>query len=59
MLDFDGDLYGLELRIHLIERLRDEVRFDGLDPLIRQMREDVERARAIGSARGMQSLRSR
>ena len=45
MLDFDGDLYGRVLRVELIERLRAEQRFDGVDALIAQIRADADRAR--------------
>lgn len=47
LLDFDGDLYGAELRLHLVARLREEQRFEGLDALVRQIRQDVERGREI------------
>ena len=45
LLDFDGDLYGRVLRVELIERLRAEQRFDGVDALIAQIRADADRAR--------------
>ena len=45
VLDFDGDLYGSTLRVHVIERLRDEQRFDGLAQLKRQLAVDVADAR--------------
>jgi riboflavin kinase/FMN adenylyltransferase len=47
LLDFDGDLYGENLRIAFIERLRGERRFDSVDALVEQMRRDVDQARAI------------
>jgi riboflavin kinase/FMN adenylyltransferase len=47
IMDFDGDIYGQELRIDFLERLRGERRFDSVDALVEQMRRDVERARAI------------
>jgi riboflavin kinase / FMN adenylyltransferase len=51
LIDFDGDLYGQELRLHFIERLRGERRFATVEELIDVMHEDVDRARAIcGSA---------
>ena len=37
LLDFDGDLYGQELTIAFIQRLRDEQAFDGLDALKAQL----------------------
>lgn len=45
LLDFDGDLYGKTLRVHLMHRLRSEQRFDGLPALVRQLELDVERVR--------------
>ncbi|MET0271176.1 MAG: riboflavin biosynthesis protein RibF, partial [Sphingomonas sp.] len=45
--DFAGDLYGRMIEVSLIERLRAEARFDGLEPLKAQMALDCERARAI------------
>jgi riboflavin kinase/FMN adenylyltransferase len=47
LIDFDGDLYGSELRLHFLEKLRGERRFAGADGLIEAMHADVARARAI------------
>jgi riboflavin kinase/FMN adenylyltransferase len=47
ILDFDGELYGSELRLEFLERLRGERRFADADGLIAAMREDVERTRVI------------
>ncbi len=47
LFDFDGDLYGKHLRIALIEHLRPERRFDGLDALKAQIAEDCQKARAV------------
>jgi riboflavin kinase/FMN adenylyltransferase len=46
LFDFDGDLYGARLRIHLFARLRDEMKFAGLSELKRQIEEDARDARA-------------
>jgi riboflavin kinase / FMN adenylyltransferase len=50
LLDFDGDLYGEQLRVAFVERLRGEKRFDSVDDLVAQMELDVQRAREICSA---------
>ncbi len=47
IIDYEGDLYGRELRLDFLERLRGERRFDGVDALVAQMGRDVERARAV------------
>ncbi|MCM2562672.1 bifunctional riboflavin kinase/FAD synthetase [Lutimaribacter sp. EGI FJ00015] len=47
IFDFSGDLYGAELSIGLVEFLRPEENFDGLDALIAQMDADCGRARDI------------
>ena len=45
ILDFDGDLYGSELCVQFIRRLRGERRFASAEALIAQMRRDVEQTR--------------
>ena len=50
LLDFDGDLYGRELRLRFCSRLRGERRFDSVDALIEQMDRDVEDARNLVAA---------
>ena len=48
LLDFDGDLYGQELCLEFVARLRGERRFDTAEALIEQMHRDVARtARAV------------
>lgn len=50
LLDWDGDLYGAELRVHFVARLRAEKKFGGLDELKAQIARDVDAARAILAA---------
>jgi riboflavin kinase/FMN adenylyltransferase len=47
LIDFDGDLYGRQLRVAFIERLRGEKRFRSVGDLIAQMHRDVEEAREL------------
>lgn len=47
LFDFSGDLYGATLSVGLVDYLRPEMRFDGLDALISQMDADCARAREI------------
>lgn len=52
LFDFDGDIYGERLEILFIERIRDEVKFDGPAQLVEQIRRDVARAGVILSGGG-------
>jgi riboflavin kinase/FMN adenylyltransferase len=47
LLDFDGDLYGRELHVDFVERLRGEQRFDDVAQLVEQMGQDITRARTV------------
>ena len=47
LFDFKGDLYGHHLSIALVDFLRPEMKFDGLDALITQMDADCAKAREI------------
>ena len=47
ILDFDEEIYGLDLRIAFCARLRDERRFDSLDLLKRQLALDCQKADEI------------
>jgi riboflavin kinase/FMN adenylyltransferase len=49
LLDFEGDIYGEQLRLELWERLRDERAFGSEEELVRQIAADVEAAK--GSVR--------
>jgi len=50
LFDFDGDLYGRHLRVALIEYLRAEQKFDGVDSLKAQIARDCEHARKVLAA---------
>ncbi|MBE3637537.1 bifunctional riboflavin kinase/FAD synthetase [Mangrovicoccus algicola] len=47
---FDGDLYGRHISVALVEWLRGEQKFDGLEALIAQMDRDSDAARGILAA---------
>jgi riboflavin kinase/FMN adenylyltransferase len=47
LLDFDGDLYGEQVALDFAAHLREMRRYDGIDPLISQMREDVAQVRQL------------
>jgi riboflavin kinase / FMN adenylyltransferase len=50
VLDFESDLYGSQLRLRFVDRLRGERRFEDPAALIEQMHSDVERTREIAKA---------
>ncbi|HXE44969.1 MAG TPA: bifunctional riboflavin kinase/FAD synthetase [Conexibacter sp.] len=50
LLDWSGDLYGQQLTLEFLARLRGERRFASAEALIEQMRRDVEDARAVYAA---------
>lgn len=47
MLDFSQDVYNEEIRIHFIERLRDEKKFPDIDSLRKQLQVDKENTRRV------------
>ena len=47
LLDFDGDLYGRLLTLEFAGRLREEEAFPTVDALVEQMRQDIDRTRAV------------
>ncbi len=51
LFDTSLDLYGQELRVHLLSRLREERKFSGVDELRAQIGRDIEAARALTAPR--------
>lgn len=47
ILDFDGQLLGKTLRVYFIKRIRDEMKFSGVEELAAQMKKDIEEIRNI------------
>ena len=52
ILDFSGDIYGRDLKIDIIARLRGEKKFDSIEDLKTQMTEDVRQSRTVLDGRG-------
>jgi len=47
LFDFDQDLYGAKLRVHVVSRIREERKFATIDELRAQIATDAAAARAI------------
>jgi riboflavin kinase/FMN adenylyltransferase len=47
IFDFVGDLYGREIEVEFVSKLRDEEHFASLDALVVQMHRDAAAARQI------------
>jgi riboflavin kinase / FMN adenylyltransferase len=47
LFDFAGDLYGQSMDVAFVGYIRPELKFDGVEPLIRQMDEDSRTARKM------------
>jgi riboflavin kinase/FMN adenylyltransferase len=52
VVDYQSDLYGHELEIDFVERLRDEKKFNTVAELKKQIAEDVKRGKAILNSEG-------
>jgi 3,4-dihydroxy 2-butanone 4-phosphate synthase/GTP cyclohydrolase II len=51
LLDFDGDLYGHRVAIHLDQWIRGQSAFASTEELIEALKDDVARTRALTEAR--------
>ena len=54
LLDYHNNLYGRELKIDIIERLRGEKQFDTAEELKKQIAKDIKRGRAILNSQGIE-----
>ena len=55
VLDFDGDLYGKELRLEFVRRLRGEEKYDTVEQLQAQVHRDIGETRRVLGARSAAS----
>lgn len=53
LLDYSGDLYGHELRVDFVAKLRDEKKFATVEDLKKQVAEDVRQGKNILGSTGM------
>ncbi len=47
ILDFNKDLYNSRIRVNMVARLRDEIKFSSLDELSARIRQDIQQAKEI------------
>lgn len=47
LFDFDGDLYGEQVKVRFSKFLRSERKFDGIDALVTQLESDIAHAREL------------
>jgi riboflavin kinase/FMN adenylyltransferase len=47
LFDFDRDIYGRDVEVRFLKFLRPEKKFESLDALVQQIRQDVEQARQL------------
>lgn len=47
ILDFDHDIYDSRIRVNMVKRLRDEIKFDSIGQLADQIEQDIKTARSI------------
>ncbi|MBV8780357.1 MAG: riboflavin biosynthesis protein RibF [Phycisphaerae bacterium] len=51
LINFDGDLYGRTMELELLDWMRDQVRFAGMDALKQQLSRDIDRAGKLSTVR--------
>ena len=47
LLDFDRDLYGEDVKLEFVARLRDEMKFDGVEALLKQIHADIAKIKEM------------
>ena len=48
IIDYYGDLYGSIITVEFIEKIRDDIKFDDINELIKQIQKDVEYVKGRG-----------
>jgi len=47
LLDFDQDIYGKDMRLFFVQRIRDEEKFNSADALMKQIRVDINKSKEV------------
>jgi len=47
LLDFDRDIYGQQVKLEFVSRIRDELKFNSVEALIWKIQEDVDKTREL------------
>jgi riboflavin kinase/FMN adenylyltransferase len=47
VFDFNSNIYGQQVEIEFYKKLRNEEKYDSVDELIAQIKEDVEHAKSL------------
>lgn len=45
IIGFEGDLYGVDIKVEFLHRIRDEIKFESVDMLKTQVNKDIEEAK--------------
>lgn len=56
IIDFSEEIYGDDIRIYFIEKIRDEKKFEGIEELVAQISQDVQNGRRIASEAPVQAV---
>jgi riboflavin kinase/FMN adenylyltransferase len=51
LLDFDRDIYGQQVKLEFVARIRNELKFNSVQALIWKIQEDVEKTRELLAGR--------
>ncbi len=51
IMDFSADIYGKQITIEFVARIRPEMKFPGVEALVAQMKKDVEKSRELVAQR--------
>ena len=56
ILDFSNDIYGKEINIYFIDRIRDEIKFNNINELIEQLKKDKKFAEKSSEVIGQNNI---